>query len=85
MRDYLLKQYQQPHNIVTLTLPAKFIKLEIGDVIEFTDYSNKVFGETITANATRMSQTIYKYWFITSTSRSIDNIKVTAFQLHDLS
>tara|TARA_X000001388_G_scaffold28913_2_gene20432 strand:+ start:587 stop:3088 length:2502 start_codon:yes stop_codon:yes gene_type:complete len=85
LRDYLLKQWQQPHNIVTVTLPPKFTQLEVGDVIEFTDYTDKVFGEDITANATRMSQTIYKYWFITSTNKSINNIKLTAFQLHDLS
>ena len=108
LRDYLLKQWQQPHNILDITLPLKYMYLEIGDVIDLSisdiwdttwtvwesttsdwdgtvDTFFKIFGEDILTNSTRMSQTIYKYWFVISTKKSTDNIKIKAFQLHDLS
>jgi len=123
LRDYLLNQWKQPHNIINITLPLKYMHLEIGDVIDLasddirllstsdwniiaTAWENnsnnweddtfidaglkdevlfKVFGENVLNNNTRMSQTIYKYWFVFQTRKSIDNIKLKAFQLHDLS
>ena len=84
-RDYLLNQWKQPHNIVSVNLPIKYADIELGDIIEFSNYSDKVFGESITANVTRMSQTIYKYWFVTGVKRSVDGINIQAFQLHDVS
>ena len=84
-RDYLLNQWKQPHNIVTVDLPVRYTDLELGDIIEFSGYTDNVFGESITANATRMSQTIYKYWFITGIKRGINKINIKAFQLHDVS
>jgi hypothetical protein len=84
-RDYLLNQWKQPHNIVTVDLPVRYTNLELGDIIEFSGYTDNVFGESITTNATRMSQTIYKYWFITGIKRGINKINIKAFQLHDVS
>ena len=84
-RDYLLKQWKQPHNLAEVELPLKYFNLELGDIVEFSDYPDKVFGETITSNATRMSQTIYKYWMITGVKRNIDSVELSLFQLHDVS
>ena len=84
-RDYLLKQWKQPHNLADVKLPLSYFELELGDIVDFSDYPDKVFGETITANATRMSQTIYKYWMVVGAKRSIDSVVLSLFQLHDVS
>jgi len=84
-RDYLLKQWKQPHNLADVKLPLSYFELELGDIVDFSDYPDKVFGETITANATRMSQTIYKYWMVVGAKRSVDSVVLSLFQLHDVS
>ena len=84
-RDYLLKQWKQPHNLAEVKLPLSYFELELGDIVDFSDYPDKVFGETITANATRMSQTIYKYWMVVGAKRTVDSVVLSLFQLHDVS
>jgi len=84
IRAFLLAFLKQPHNIVSGELGKIHLDLDLGDIIEFSNMDYKVHGETITANATRNSQTIYKYWWIFHVERS-DSLKFKAIQLHDLS
>ena len=85
LRDYLLRQWKQPHNLFEGSLPIDHIDLDIGDVIEFINVPYKVHGEDITQNQTRNGQTIYKYWWIYRVRRTGTHIQIKALQLHDLS
>ncbi|MCH7575845.1 MAG: hypothetical protein IIA59_12080 [Candidatus Marinimicrobia bacterium] len=85
LRDYLLKQWKQPHNLFEGTLPVEHLDLDIGDVLELYNVPFLLHGEDITINNTRNGQTIYKYWWIYNVTRSSASIKIKAIQLHDIS
>ena len=85
LRDYLLKQWKQPHNLFEGTLPVEHLDLDIGDVLEFYNVPFLLHGEDITINNSRSGQTIYKYWWIYNITRSSASIKIKAIQLHELS
>ena len=74
------------HTIVKCTLPLKYMKLEVGDIIEFDKLNNnvKAFGEDYTQENIRNGQKIYKYFIINSINKSSKNIKLECMQLHEL-
>jgi len=87
LRNFLLMQNANQHNIVNCTLTLKNINLETGDVIRFSELINnlKCYGEDYTKDdVNRNGQTIYPYFIITSITKSSKNIKITAMQLHKL-
>jgi len=84
LRTFLLRFFKQPHNIAIGTLDKMHLDLDVGDIIEFSNVPYKVYGEDVTANATRNGQTIYKYWWVFKVARS-DVMRFEAIQLHDLS
>ena len=86
LRDYIYLQNCNQHTIVKCTLPLKYIKLEVGDVVNFNKlYNNlKAFGEDYTEENYRNGQLILPYFLVTSATKSSKNIKIECMQLHKL-
>ena len=86
LRDYIYLLHCNQHTIVKCTLPLKYIKLEVGDVVDFDSLNNntKAFGEDYTKPNTRNGQRIYPLFIITSLTKSSKNIKIECMQLHEL-
>ena len=74
------------HNIFKLTIPLKYMYLEVGDIIRFDSLIRgiKVYGEDYTGNEIRNGQTIYPYFIINSIDKKQKNINIEATQLHNL-
>ena len=87
LRDFILKNNCNQHNIIKATLPLKYMYLEVGDVIEFDSVIEgvKIYGEDYTKITTRNAQPIYPYFIIDSIDKKQKNISIQATQLHDLS
>ena len=87
LRDFILKNNCNQHNIVKLTLPLKYMNLEVGDVIQFDSLIDgvKIYGEDYTETIIRNGQPIYPYFIIDSIDKKQKNISIQATQLHDLS
>ena len=86
LRDYIYLLHCNQHTIVKCTLPLKYIKLEVGDVVDFDSLNNntKAFGEDYTEPNIRNGQRIYPLFIITSLTKSSKNIKIECMQLHEL-
>ena len=86
LRNYIYLFNCNQHTIVKCTLPLKYMKLEVGDIIEFDKLNNnvKAFGEDYTQENIRNGQKIYKYFIINSINKSSKNIKLECMQLHEL-
>ena len=86
LRNYIYLLNCNQHTIVKCTLPLKYIKLEVGDVVKFDKLNNgvKAFGEDYTKENVRNGQIIYPFFIITSLTKSSNNIKVECMQLHKL-
>ena len=86
LRNYIYLLNCNQHTIIKCTLPLKYIKLEVGDVVDFDSlYNNlKAFGEDYTQENTRNGQIIFPYFIITSATKSSSNIKIECMQLHKL-
>lgn len=86
LRNYLYLLNCNQHTIVKCTIPLKYIKLQVGDVIKFDKLNNnvKAFGEDYTIPNTRNGQEIYPFFIITSLTKSSKDIKVECMQLHNL-
>ena len=87
----LKRLYQNQHLIVKLTLPIKYIRLSVGDVIRFDKLINnmKAFGidytklSMIGCNSEDLShgQFLYPFFYVTSTQKNLSSIKIEAMQL----
>ena len=86
LRDYLYLLNCNQHTIVKCTLPLKYIKLEVGDIVKFDSLNNnvKAFGEDYTQENVRNGQLIYPFFIITSVTKSSKDIKLECMQLHEL-
>ncbi len=86
LRDYIYLLNCNQHTIVKCTLPLKYIKLEVGDIVRFDSLNNnvKAFGEDYTKENIRNGQKIYPFFIITSVTKSSKNIKIECMQLHEL-
>lgn len=86
LRNYIYLFNCNQHTIVKCTLPLKYIKLEVGDVVKFDKLNNnvKAFGEDYTVENIRNGQLIYPYFIITSATKSSKDIKLECMQLHEL-
>ena len=86
LRDFLLKQNCNQHNIIKCTLPLKYINMEVGDIIKFDELHNntKAYGEDYTVSIFRNNQTILPYFIVDSIAKSSKNIKITCTQTHNL-
>ena len=74
------------HNIIQMTLPLKYLYLEVGDVIQFNSLIEgvKIYGEDYTKGVRRNGQLIFPYFIINSIDKKQKNIMVKATQLHEL-
>tara|TARA_Y100001963_G_scaffold21484_1_gene27733 strand:- start:1297 stop:4113 length:2817 start_codon:yes stop_codon:yes gene_type:complete len=84
LRNFLMAWYANQHNIVSVDLPLKYMKYEIGDVVQFDSLINnlKLYGEDYTEIVSRNGQDIYPYFMIMETNKSIDKISFKLVQLH---
>ena len=87
LRNYIYLLNCNQHTIVKCTLPLKYIKLEVGDIVRFDSLNNnvKAFGEDYTSdNVFRNGQKIYPFFIITSVTKSSKDINLECTQLHQL-
>ena len=89
LRNFLLMQRCNQHTIIKMTIPLKYIDVEVGDVLDFDKLaigssSTKAFGEDYTKENIRNGQLIYPYFMATSVIKSPRDIKVECIQLHKL-
>ena len=80
-------------NIIDLRVPLKYIDIEVGDVIKFDQLIDgiKAYGNDYTkVTQIALNETedncvwTYPLFFVTSTQKSLKELKLTAIQLHQL-
>ena len=87
LRDYLIAFNCNQHTILNLSLPLKYVNLEIGDVVKLDSLINGTlaYGEDYTQSGIkRNGQEIYPYFIITSVSKNTKSVNIECFQLHKL-
>jgi len=87
LRNWLLTWNMNQKNLISLTLPIKYIKLEVGDVVALDKeiQGTKIFGETYTQTSiTRNGQEIYPYFMVYETNKNLEKIDIKLIQLHNL-
>ena len=89
---WMMSWYSQQHLIMNVTLPLKYMDLEIGDVVQF----DKVLGDVLpygidytrnlnyNENPVQQYQAFYPTFIITSTKKSLDKVEISCTQLHEL-
>ena len=84
LRNYLYLYNCNQHNIFKLTLPLKYIYLEVGDIIQFDSLIDnlKIYGEDYTGSIRRNGQIIYPFFIISSINKKQKHIEVELTQLH---
>ena len=84
LRNYLYLYNCNQHNIFKLTLPLKYIYLEVGDIIQFDSLIDnlKIYGENYTTTIRRNGQIIYPFFIINSINKKQKHIEVELTQLH---
>lgn len=72
LRDFLFMWDCNQHNIFKLTLPLKYLYLEVGDIVNFNTLIRglKAYGEDYTQGNTRNGQMIYPYFIVSSTNKN---------------
>ena len=87
LRDFLFLWNCNQHNIFKLTLPLKYLYLEVGDIVNFNTLIKglKAYGEDYTKGSTRNGQEIYPFFIINSTNKKQKTIDIELLQLHNLS
>ena len=87
LRNWLLTWNMNQKNLISLTLPIKYIKLEVGDVVALDKeiQGTKIFGETYTQTSiTRNGQEIYPYFMVYETNKNLEKVDIKLIQLHNL-
>ena len=93
LRNYLLEWYKNQHNIIECTLPAYYMNLECGDIVDFDSLIQnvKIFGEDYTKsyfiggdNAIDGGQEVLPFFMVESISKTKNNVKVKLLQLHKI-
>jgi len=87
LRDWLLAWHMNQKNLISLTLPIKYLKLEVGDVVVFDKeiQDTKIFGESyIQTSIDRNGQEIYPYFMVYETNKNLDKVDIKVIQLHNL-
>ena len=86
LRNFLYMQNCNQHNMFDISLPIKYIMLEVGDIIEFDNLIDdmKAYGEDYTIQNTRNGQIISPYFMITSVARKEREVSIKCTQLHNL-
>ena len=86
LRDYIFLSNCNQHNIFKITLPLKYMALEVGDVVNFNSLIDnvKAYGEDYTKDTIRNAQIIYPFFLVTSTNKKTKSIDIELYQLHEL-
>ena len=87
LRNWLLTWNMNQKNLISLTLPIKYINLEVGDVVALDKeiQGTKIFGETYTQTSiTRNGQEIYPYFMVYETNKNLEKVDIKLIQLHNL-
>ena len=87
LRNHLFNFYKNTHLIVKFTIPIQDgIELEVGDVITFDDNIGglKPYGQTLQLGTGFADQSFYKYYIITSVSKTLDKVDIEVMRLHNL-
>ena len=87
LRNWLLTWNMNQKNLISLTLPIKYIKLEVGDVVALDKeiQGTKIFGETYTQRSIkRNGQEIYPYFMVYETNKNLEKVDIKLIQLHNL-
>ena len=87
IRDYELLNNCNQKLSIDLTLPLKYIKHEVGDVIKFDSTIDNInaYGEDYSINNTRNGQLISKYFLVISKKIQKGNLRLTVQQIHQTS
>jgi len=93
LRDFLLGWHMNQHTLLSITLPLKYMKYEIGDIMYLPDLiqDKKAYGEDYSFSklqrdgeyVTRNGQVIFPLWMIYDTVKSTKEVKISLIQLHD--
>jgi hypothetical protein len=87
LRDYLFDLNKNQHLTCKFKLSIRDgLEIEAGDVIKFSKdpIDVKPYGNSITSFSTKIDQTIYPYFLITSVSKKETDVSIEAYQLHQL-
>ena len=86
LRDFIFMFNCNQHNTFKLTLPLKYLYLEVGDIVNFNTLIKglKAYGEDYTQGNTRNGQEIYPFFIINSTNKKQKSIDIELLQLHNL-
>ena len=86
LRDFLFLWNCNQHNVFKLTLPLKYLYLEVGDIVNFNSLIKglKAYGEDYTQGSTRNGQEIYPFFIINSTNKKQKSVDIEIIQLHNL-
>ena len=86
LRDFMFLWNCNQHNILKLTLPLKYLYLEVGDIVSLDGLIQglKAYGEDYTSGTNRNGQEIYPYFLISQTNKKDKTVDVTLYQLHNL-
>ena len=86
LRDFIFLWSCNQHNIFKLTLPIKYMYLEVGDIINFDSLIDglKAYGEDYTQVNTRNEQIILPSFIITSTDKKQKGVAISVTQMHKL-
>jgi len=86
LRDFLYMYNCNQHNIFKLTLPLKYLYLEVGDIVRFDSLIENMlaYGEDYTKIQVRNAQVIYPYFIVDSINKKQKSIDLQVTQLHNL-
>ena len=86
LRNFLYMWNCNQRNIFKLTLPLKYLALEVGDIVSFNSLIDnmKAYGEDYTISNIRNGQEIYPYFIVHSVDKKQKNINIEVTQLHNL-
>ena len=86
LREFLYINNCNQHNIFKITLPIKYIMLEVGDIVRFDSLVNnmKAYGEDYTQPVSRNGQTITPLFIVKSIDKKPNSISVQLYQLHNM-
>lgn len=83
IRDYLLANWMNIHNIAEGYLPGMFLHVDICDTFEISEMDYLVRGKDITASYAIVGQNIRPYWWVYEIERT-NELWLKAFQIHEL-
>ena len=88
LRNFLLRQYCNQHNLFTVKLPVSYYDYNLTDIVTFNKLieGRKSFGEDYTALAVqRNGQACYGKFYVIGLKKTLDYIELKLYQIHDMS